>query len=739
MTTYSYNANTNVLEWVKYPNDTDTTRTNYTYDSMYRLATAAATTNTGSALSATYTYTDDLLTKLQTATTAYHFAYGDFALRSSIQVGSTTLASYTYTADRNRYLQQLTYGNQDFVRYAYDSYGRLTGQTYEDGSTVTYAYDNTGALAPVPDSASGIKTTYYYDLTDRLIQYAETGTGHSHAVGYVYDRENKLTSLTEKINGTAFTTSYTYDDDNRVSSITDRGITESYTYDAYGRVTQKVTKNGSATVLTETYTYRTVSGKPTGQIATHRSVSSGRTVTYTYNYDANGNITSVSDGTHTTTYVYDSANQLTRENNQAEGVTRTFTYDRAGNMTAWTEYAYTTGTLGAATATHGYTYGNSNWRDQLTAWNGNTITSDTIGNMLSDGTRTYTWRNGRELATVTKGGVTWTNTYNADGIRTKRTNGTNTYSYIYNGGRLSQMTVDGTVMNFAYDASGTPMAVTYGGATYYYATNIQGDVVAILNASGTAVVTYTYDAWGNILTTTGTLASTLGTHNPLRYRGYVYDQETGLYYLQSRYYNPEMGRFLSADSLVSTGQGILGNNMFAYCLNNPVCHADPSGHMVAFDMFIQALDGDGSDQEYDDESELAKKLKKSHALLQLFEENVEKFIASNAKDYCIYHGTFSTYSGTTFADKDLALSVGAANYTMTITKETRTAGFLWIKQEQTRYVATVIVHDIYDFTEWRDGSSFGSIMNNIAYIGQIMGYIKAYRWQAVFTIATDWE
>ena len=179
--------------------------------------------------------------------------------------------------------------------------------------------------------------------------------------------------------------------------------------------------------------------------------------------------------------------------------------------------------------------------------------------------------------------------------------------------------------------------------------------------------------------------------------------------------------------------------MFAYCLNNPVCHADPSGHMVAFDMFIQALDGDGSDQEYDDESELAKKLKKSHALLQLFEENVEKFIASNAKDYCIYHGTFSTYSGTTFADKDLALSVGAANYTMTITKETRTAGFLWIKQEQTRYVATVIVHDIYDFTEWRDGSSFGSIMNNIAYIGQIMGYIKAYRWQAVFTIATDWE
>ena len=78
------------------------------------------------------------------------------------------------------------------------------------------------------------------------------------------------------------------------------------------------------------------------------------------------------------------------------------------------------------------------------------------------------------------------------------------------------MKIGSTVLNFAYDASGTPMAVTYGGATYYYATNIQGDVVAILNASGTAVVTYTYDAWGAPLSMSGTMASTLGIHNPLR-------------------------------------------------------------------------------------------------------------------------------------------------------------------------------------------------------------------------------
>ncbi len=88
---------------------------------------------------------------------------------------------------------------------------------------------------------------------------------------------------------------------------------------------------------------------------------------------------------------------------------------------------------------------------------------------------------------------------------------------------------------------------------------------------------YTHDAWGNVLSTTGSMASTLGLNNPLRYRGYIYDRETGLYYLQSRYYDPEMGRFINADAFTSTGQGLLGNNMFAYCLNNPVNMADLNG------------------------------------------------------------------------------------------------------------------------------------------------------------------
>ena len=180
------------------------------------------------------------------------------------------------------------------------------------------------------------------------------------------------------------------------------------------------------------------------------------------------------------------------------------------------------------------------------------------------------------------------------------------YSYVYTGGKLMQMVVKTTTtpaggtattvtetLNFTYDASGIPMSVNYNGTNYYYVANIQGDIMAVLNTSGSAVVEYTYDAWGKLYSTTGTLASTLGEANPLTYRGYVYDHELGFYYLQSRYYNPEVGRFLNADGLLATGQGLLGNNMFAYCNNNPVLFVDDSG-FAPWPTTVVMSDGSGA-------------------------------------------------------------------------------------------------------------------------------------------------
>ena len=164
-------------------------------------------------------------------------------------------------------------------------------------------------------------------------------------------------------------------------------------------------------------------------------------------------------------------------------------------------------------------------------------------------------------------------------MRTQRSNGSTIYNYTYYGSQLTHMTYGSNSMHFYYDASGKPLSVVYNGTTYYYILSLQGDVVAILNSSGVSVVEYTYDAWGRLLTTTGSMSGTLGLHNPLRYRSYVYDRETGLYYLQSRYYNPAICRFISADTFVSTGQGILGYNMFAYCANNPIAYTDPAGYL----------------------------------------------------------------------------------------------------------------------------------------------------------------
>lgn len=173
---------------------------------------------------------------------------------------------------------------------------------------------------------------------------------------------------------------------------------------------------------------------------------------------------------------------------------------------------------------------------------------------------------------------TWSFEYNADGLRVYRSNGTTEYKYYYNGDKLTRMVVNGQNITFGYDANGTPQYVLYDGNRYFYLTNLQGDVTAIVSVNGNIVVEYSYDAWGNVLSIEGVRKDNLGKLNPLRYRGYAYDEETGLYYLQSRYYNPAIGRFINADVYASTGQDFIGNNMFAYCGNSPVSRADTSGY-----------------------------------------------------------------------------------------------------------------------------------------------------------------
>ena len=348
--------------------------------------------------------------------------------------------------------------------------------------------------------------------------------------------------------------------------------------------TYKPGANGSATSLLSTY-------------------ANGSDAKYNYDYDANGNITRIWRGNTSFTnasekysYVYDSANQLVRENlyygsGNSSNATITYEYDIWGNLLNKKIYAYTVGTLGTARETVPYAYTNSAWKDQLTSYDGESITYDASGNPTNYLGATLVWE-GQRLKSYTPKDASsgransYVYSYDENGIRTRKTIGNTVTDYYYNGTLLmgtvkTTTNSDGSTttskLRFSYDANGKVVAVNYNGNYYYYLRNAQSDIVKLIDKTGATVVEYRYDSWGKLLSTSGSLASTLGKNNPFRYRGYVYDEETGFYYLQSRYYNPEVGRFISSDVLLSTGQGVLGHNAYAYCGNNPVMGYDPYG------------------------------------------------------------------------------------------------------------------------------------------------------------------
>ncbi len=268
------------------------------------------------------------------------------------------------------------------------------------------------------------------------------------------------------------------------------------------------------------------------------------------------------------------------------GVTTNYTYQN-GNITSVTQN-------GTAVKTYGYT--DSTWGDLLTSFNGQTVTYDAIGNPLQyrDG-MSFTWAKGRQLQGIAKDGLNASYTYDENGLRLSKTvNGVTTKIFRTNGQMVGMNMSDGKDMTFLLDDDGKVYGVHYDHysfdqkktETYYFAFNAQGDVIGIYEFYGKVIATYDYDEWGNC--TVNVLCEDNNGHavdspdhiayaNPFRYRGYFYDAETGFYYLNSRYYDPDTGRFVNADGYVSTGDGLLEQNMFAYCINNPVHHVDPNG------------------------------------------------------------------------------------------------------------------------------------------------------------------
>ena len=484
------------------------------------------------------------------------------------------LAKYQYESGvNNGRLQKMTFGNDQTVQYSYDKFDRTTKEQYNN-VTYEYAYDASGQLAK-QTSTAGEEYNYEYDSLGRLIRSNEYNDGtFEQRTEHIYDASNRLTKQSWYNVGGTTTMSYAYSTTTGLLSslnatVQNSSIPVTYTYQGTNQLRSKAI--GSVMTKAYNYCYNEDGGYRASlpDYVNYRDSSSNLIYGDNCHYDSNGRLVKILDsGSSTTTraiYGYDQQGQLTSAT--VGGTRYTYTYDTAGNIQS----------KKVGSTTTNYTYGNSAWRDLLTAYNGGSITySGGNPTKYYDGS-TFTWTQGRRLATAKVGSTNISYAYDMAGVRSSKTVGSTTYKFTTLSGLVTRQTGGNATIDFVYDESNQPLAMKYNNTLYYYVLNAQGDVVRIVNSSRSVVASYTYDPWGKIISSSGTLADI----NPLRYRGYYYDSETGFYYLQSRYYDPEIGRFINADSYASTdATGLLSTNMFAYCENDPVNKSDPDGEVA---------------------------------------------------------------------------------------------------------------------------------------------------------------
>ena len=572
-THYVYDVNGNVTSVT----DADENVTSYAYDSSGNLTSVKNGDSENS-----YTYSGlGSVSKITHNGFDYSFNYDVFYNLVSTKIGNVTVASHIY--DSNGNLTKTAYANGDYLEYAYDNYGNISIITGETGKIAEMIYNKQGLVTKAVDYSSGETSYYYYKFDGSLESEYRTSSDGSLTHYIVTDSDGNTVEKTS-VNGQTKTIT-TGSDDHGKSFVNNDGVINETSTDDFGRVSAVTTKqNKSDTVFTKQYSYYhgSESNATTNMVGgISYKLSSDKVLGYSYNYNDTGNVENVyENGKKVAVYTYDELNQLVWYADTRTGRYIRIVYDNYGNIQRMESYSLGTNWAPVKLLeTRTYSYGDTNWKDKLTEFDGDSITYDKNGNPLTyrDG-MSFEWENGRILKKINTSDKAIQMNYDSNGMRTQKSvDGVKTNYYYDSNNNLFALTKGSDTLFFYYDNSGEVMSVSCNGTMYYYIKDLQGDITEIVDKDGKAVAEYAYDAWGNMLTEdNGTL--TVGKLNPFRYRSYVYDEETGLYYLQSRYYDPLTGRFLNADVYADTQSGTpLSTNMFAYCENNAINKSDDEG------------------------------------------------------------------------------------------------------------------------------------------------------------------
>ncbi len=564
----------------------------------------------------------------------YSYTYDDDNLLVSIKLNDITIKEYEYDELGNL----ISDGDND---YSYDSYYRLTNiedkcsYYYSTDSkiglvvdeltdkTTRYTYDLSDKLTSVIQK-DGIKSSYQYDSEGRLISNTFTYPDITSTVNYQYDPLELLEKENISTNSLEYSLNYERDYLLRTDSITYKE------------------EQDDDTILTVNYSYKNVGKDKTSNVVTrYENIFDSdeywdHIYSYDYSYDPNGNISEVVfEDVETSSavdegdifintasiiidkdiselfkkrvyYHYDKYNQLIREDNKLLNKTITYEYDLLGNIVSKKEYAYTTSeeiSEDTLITSNTYLYQDSNDKTKLTSVNGQAIVYNSDG-LIEDyyGDISLTYDAENRIREVEIESSSYYYEYDVKGNRISKSNDQGEYrKYLYDDeGKLiveeNYLSIEEVelLLNkviYEYDSNDSPVSFVYESydregevnsrERYYYLKDLTNDIVAILNEDSQIIAEYYYDGYGNCTIETNKYTSDIATVNHLRYRGYYLDDETGFYYLSSRYYDPSICRFISQDEIEYLGASAttVSYNLYAYCLNDPINNSDSSGNL----------------------------------------------------------------------------------------------------------------------------------------------------------------